>query len=106
MNSVKNFHYNMPNNEICYDYFGENVRYDLEDLIGNSDVAIKIMVEIFLEKPYLIKSVAQYGYDIPKNTGYDYFGESVRYDLEDRLIEFMDTDFDIYITVNVVYLNN
>jgi|SRR5579862_3585918 hypothetical protein len=106
MNSIKNFHYNMPNDQICYDYFGENVRNDLEDLIRNSDVAIKINVEVLLEKPYLIKSVAQFDYDIPKNTGYDYFGESVRDDLEDRLIEFMGTDFDVCITVNVVYLNN
>lgn len=74
-----------------YDYLGENVRDDFEELIELSDKELMVKINVLHEEQH-----KEYVYHVPIGTPYDYIGENMRDELEEKFGVNMEVTITVY----------
>lgn len=82
MEATTTYHYQVPF-DTTYDYLGESVRNDLEDLLLEDALLFTVDITVRFE----CGKVLTLHLDVPESTGYDYVGESLRDFIEDVFVD-------------------
>lgn len=89
MEIVKQKKYAIPADSY-YDYLGESVRDDFEELIEFSDKNLIVKINVLFDH-----QEKEFVYQVPITTPYDYIGENLRNELETKF----GTEIEVTVTV-------